>query len=164
MADSVWLGLQLLLLIGAANIAPIVAKRVLGGVGDAPIDFGLRFVDGRPLLGAAKTWRGLAAAMAFGLLAALALGLPAAIGIVIGATAMAGDALSSFVKRRLGIASSGKATGLDQIPEALLPLLAVQSALQLSLPMIAGVTLAFFVLALPLARWSHRIGLRDQPH
>jgi len=74
------------------------------------------------------------------------------------------DASSSFVKRRLGIASSDKATGLDQIPEALLPLLAVQGTLQLSPLLIACVALAFFVLAIPLARWSHRVGLRDQPH
>jgi len=40
----------------------------------------------------------------------------------------------------------------------------VMVPLQLSMAMIAGVTLTFFLLALPLARWSHRIGLRDEPH
>lgn len=164
MGSALWLGLQLLLLLGAANIAPILAKRLLGSWGGAPVDGGLRFFDGRPLLGPSKTWRGLIVAVALTALAALAFGLPATIGALIGAAAMAGDMLSSFVKRRFGIASSGKATGLDQVPEAMLPLLAVQGTLQLSLGMIAGVTLAFFLLALPLARWSHRIGLRDQPH
>jgi CDP-archaeol synthase len=164
MADALWSGLRLLLLIGAANIAPILAKRVLRGFGNMPIDFGARFFDGRPVLGPAKTWRGLLAAVALAVLTALALGLPAEVGAIIGIAAMAGDALSSFVKRRLGLASSAKATGLDQVPEALLPLLAVMGPLQLSMATIAVVTLSFCLLALPMARWSHRIGLRDEPH
>lgn len=164
MNTSIWLGLQLLLLIGAANMAPILAKRLLRGRADAPLDFGLRLADERPLLGPAKTWRGLIAAVLTATLVALGMGWPAGVGATIGAAAMAGDALSSFVKRRMGLASSGRATGLDQVPEALLPLLAVMGTLQLSWALIAGVTLVFFLLALPLARWSHRIGLRDEPH
>jgi len=164
MADAFWLGLQLLLLTGAANVAPILAKRLLGAWGNVPIDGGVRFFDCRPLLGPAKTWRGLIAAVLLSTLVAAALGWPAGLGATIGAAAMAGDALSSFVKRRLGITSSGKATGLDQVPEVLLPLLAVMGTLQLSVAMVAGVTLVFCLLALPLARWSHRIGLRDEPH
>jgi CDP-2,3-bis-(O-geranylgeranyl)-sn-glycerol synthase len=164
MTMSLWLGAQLLILLGAANIAPILAKRLLGTRGNAPIDGGARFFDGRPLLGPSKTWRGLAAAVGLTALTALALGHAAGLGASIGAAAMAGDLLSSFIKRRVDIASSGKATGLDQVPEALLPLLAVQGTLQLSATMIVVVTLVFFALALPLARWSHRIGLRDQPH
>lgn len=77
---------------------------------------------------------------------------------------MLGDALSSFVKRRLGIESSGRATGIDQIPEALLPLIVVRGALELSLPEVAAITLAFFVLEIPLARLFFRLGLRDRPY
>jgi hypothetical protein len=164
MLTTFWLGLRLLLLIGAANVAPIVAKRVLGARWNAPLDGGLRFFDGRPLLGSSKTVRGLVAAVATATLGAAALGIPLSAGALIGAAAMSGDALSSFVKRRLGIASSGRATGIDQIPEALLPLLAVQGLLQLSLALIIGVTLAFFALEIPLARWSYRRGLRDKPY
>ena len=61
--EDIWLGLRLLLLLGAANTAPIVIKRVLGGRWNAPLDAGLRFVDGRPLLGPSKTVRGLVAAV-----------------------------------------------------------------------------------------------------
>ena len=61
--EDIWLGLRLLLLLGAANTAPIVIKRVLGGRWNAPLDGGLRFVDGRPLLGPSKTVRGLVAAV-----------------------------------------------------------------------------------------------------
>ncbi|MGA0610865.1 CDP-archaeol synthase [Caldimonas sp. KR1-144] len=162
--ETLWLAVRLLLLLGVANTAPIAAKRWLGPRWSRPVDGGLVFVDGRPLLGPSKTWRGVAAAVIAGALAAPLLGLAPWIGAVIGAAAMAGDALSSFIKRRLGIASSGRATGLDQIPEALLPLLAVQQPLALSPALIAGVTLAFFALELPIARWSYRRGLRDRPY
>ena len=47
-------------------------------------------------------------------------GLPATVGTPLGGGAMLGDALSSFIKRRMGAAPSSRATGLDQIPEALL--------------------------------------------
>lgn len=162
--EDIWLGLRLLLLLGAANTAPIVIKRVLGGRWNAPLDAGLRFVDGRPLLGPSKTVRGLVAAVVGSSVGALVLDLPLSAGALIGGAAMAGDALSSFVKRRLGVAPSDRATGLDQVPESLLPLVAVQQRLHLSPALIFGVTLAFFALEIPLARWSHRRGLRDRPY
>lgn len=56
------------------------------------------------------------------------------------------------------------AIGIDQIPEALLPLLALQDALVLSLPQIAAITAAFFLLEIPLAWLSHRLGLRERPY
>jgi CDP-2,3-bis-(O-geranylgeranyl)-sn-glycerol synthase len=162
--EELWGGLRLLLLLGVANASPIVAKLVLGRRWSAPLDGGLRFVDGRPLLGPAKTLRGVAASIGATALAAWALGFAAGLGAAIGAAAMAGDALASFVKRRLGVAPSGRATGLDQIPEALLPLLVVQGALGLSALQIVAVTAAFFVLELPLARLAFRLGLRDRPY
>ena len=58
---------------------------------------------------------------------ALILGLPWDTGLLIAAGAMAGDLLSSFVKRRFGVAPHGSVLGLDQIPEALLPLLLVKA-------------------------------------
>jgi CDP-2,3-bis-(O-geranylgeranyl)-sn-glycerol synthase len=162
--DALWLAAKLLVLLAAANTAPLVLKRLLGTRGAWPIDAGLRFVDGRPLLGGSKTWRGLAGAVLATTSAAPVLGLPAWIGAVIGAGAMAGDALSSFVKRRLGVAPSGKATGLDQIPEALLPMLLVSTPLDLSAAQIIGVTLVFFLAEMPMAAWFHRLGLRDRPY
>jgi CDP-2,3-bis-(O-geranylgeranyl)-sn-glycerol synthase len=159
-----WLSVRLLLLLGVANTAPIVLKWLLGARASAPLDGGLRFFDGRPLLGPAKTVRGAVAAVAATALVAPLLGLPLGLGALIGAMSMAGDALSSFVKRRLGVPSSARAMGIDQIPEALLPLLAVQHALQLPLLQIAGITIAFFLLEIPLARLAYRAGLRDQPY
>ena len=122
------------------------------------------FFDGRPLLGSSKTIRGLVAAVTATALGALLLGLPATVGALLGGGAMLGDALSSFIKRRMGAAPSSRATGLDQIPEALLPLLVLKGILGLTLVQIAGITFAFFVLEIPLAWLTHRIGLRDRPY
>jgi len=54
-------------------------------------------------------------------------------GAVIGSAAMAGDLFSSFVKRRFGFQPSSRATGLDQSPESLFPLLACCGWLPLTL-------------------------------
>jgi len=162
--DGIWLGLRLLLLLGVANSAPIAARRLLGDRWAAPLDGGLNFVDGRPLLGPGKTIRGVAAAVVATALASWALGMSPQVGALLGVVSMAGDALASFVKRRLGVAPSGRATGLDQVPESLLPLLAVQGMLDLSAVQILAVTVAFFVLEIPLARWAFRLGLRERPY
>ena len=162
--DQLWLSFRLLLLLAAANGSPIVAKRVLGARWCMPLDGGVRFFDGRPLLGPSKTVRGAIAAHVATALAAPVLGIPIGLGALIGVAAMTGDALSSFIKRRLGVAPSAQAVGLDQIPEALLPLLAVQGPLGLSPLQIVGITLLFFVLEIPFAQLFYRLGIRDTPH
>lgn len=155
--------LKLLLLLAVANTTPLLLTRWLHARLAWPLDAGLRFFDGRPLLGASKTWRGLAGAVLATAAAAPLLGLTAAVGAGLGAAALAGDALSSFVKRRLGLPSSSRATGLDQVPEALLPLLLLRTPLSLSGLEVAATTTLFFVLEIPLAAWFHRLGLRERP-
>ena len=161
--DETWMGLRLLLLLGLANTAPLVAKRWLGSRWVTPLDGGLQFFDGRPLLGASKTVRGAIVAIVATTLAAPILGLSMTAGAVLGAGAMLGDALSSFIKRRMGTAPSSRATGIDQIPEALVPLLLLQQVLGLTWVQVVAITTIFFVLEMPLAWLSHRWGLRDQP-
>lgn len=162
--SSVWLAVRLLLVLAAANTSPILAKRWLGQRWSWPLDGGLCFIDGRRLLGPSKTLRGLVASVACSTLVAAVLALPLEAGATMGGVAMLGDALSSFVKRRLGVEPSGRAAGLDQVPEALLPLLAVRTTLHLSWPLILGVTLAFFLLEIPAARWWFHAGWRDRPY
>lgn len=162
--DELILGVQLLLLLAVANTAPLVAKRFMGARWAFPLDGGYIFVDGRPLLGSSKTIRGAVTALLLCSLAAPALGLPPEAGALLGAGAMAGDAFSSFIKRRLGIPSSGEAYALDQVPEALAPLLLIQVVLQVPLAVVVADTLIFLFLEPPLARLSHKLGLRDQPY
>ncbi len=120
--------------------------------------------DGQRLWGDSKTWRGLLLALSVTSLAASALGLPAQIGIIIGAAAMAGDLLSSFIKRRLGMASSSMALGLDQIPESLLPLLAVAGEFGLTWTTIILIILGFVVAELALSQVLFRLGVRNRPY
>ena len=162
--DGIWLGIRLLLLLALANTAPLLAKRWFGHRFSAPLDGGLIFFDGHPLLGSSKTIRGLIVAVAATSLGAVVLSLPATVGALVGAGAMLGDAIASFIKRRLGAEPSSRATGLDQIPEALLPLLVVKGLLGLTLAQIAALTVFFFMLEMPLAWLFHRLGLRDRPY
>ena len=156
--------IKLLLLIIIANGAPVVAAAVCGGWGHQPIDGGWILADGRRWLGDSKTWRGVIAASLASSLAAVLLGLPAWIGGVIGIAAMIGDLLSSFVKRRLGIPASGMALGLDQIPEALLPLLAIAGEFALTWPAIGGTVAGFIVLELTLSPIFYWLGVRNRPY
>ncbi len=162
--EHVWLLTKLMLLLGIANGTPVFAKRLLGGRFAWPLDGGLRFFDGRPLLGPSKTVRGLVLALLLTTLAALALGFDWRIGLTVGACAMLGDLVSSFAKRRLGRATSSQALGLDQIPESLFPLLAVRQSLGLHAWDIVLLVGAFIVLELLLSRLLFRLGIREQPY
>jgi CDP-diglyceride synthetase len=156
--------LQVLLLVLIANGAPVVAAAVCGDWGSRPVDGGRVLADGHRLLGDSKTWRGLVLAPLACGVGAVLLDWSATVGVVIGAAAMLGDLLSSFIKRRLGMASSSMALGLDQVPESLLPLLAVASELGLSWPAI-GLTVAGFVVAeLALSRVLYWLGIRNRPY
>lgn len=155
---------QALMLLGAANATPIALKRLLGARWAAPLDGGRLFVDGRPVLGPSKTLRGVLGAVAATALAAWALGLDWRIGAALGALSMAGDLLSSFLKRRLGVPASGRATGLDQVGEALLPLVVLMGPLGLTLGGVAVATLVFFLGALALSRLLYSLGLREEPY
>ena len=109
-----------------------------------PLDFGRNFRDGRRIFGPSKTWSGFIGgilfAIPFGLLQAwLILLAPPSLAIVpqfggsvwgsiplvllltVGATS--GDALGSFIKRRLGQPSGARMPFLDQLPFVVVPVL-----------------------------------------
>lgn len=156
--------LRALALIVAANAAPVLARWLLGRRLGWPLDAGLRAWDGRPLLGHAKTLRGVVAALAAATLAAWLLGIAPLAGALAGAAAMLADLASSFVKRRLGLAPSDRAPGLDQIPESLLPALVVAPYLELSLLGALAVSATFFVLEVLISRPLYRLHIRHRPY
>jgi CDP-2,3-bis-(O-geranylgeranyl)-sn-glycerol synthase len=92
------------------------------------------------------------------------LGLEWRIGAVVGTFAMAGDLLSSFCKRRLGLPPSSPALGLDQIPEALFPLLACKLLLLVPISEIALAVAIFFTGEVVLSRLLYAFNLRDRPY
>ena len=156
--------LQLMILLTLANGTPVVAKKLFGRRFAWPLDAGIQFLDGRPLLGPSKTIRGIALSLLVSAAGAPLIGLDAGIGAVVAGAAMAGDLVSSFVKRRLDLPPSSRATALDQIPESLLPLLACRGALSLTAAdVVAGVSV-FFVGEVILSRLLYRLRLRDRPY
>ena len=112
---------QLLTLLVGANGTPIIIEKVLGKFLAFPIDGGATLADGKPLLGSSKTLRGLALSILATTAFAPLIGLSWKVGALVAAMAMLGDLLSSFLKRRMGLAPSCQAIGFDQIPESLLP-------------------------------------------
>jgi CDP-2,3-bis-(O-geranylgeranyl)-sn-glycerol synthase len=155
---------KLLFLLLAANGAPILARRVLGARWDTAIDGGRLLGDRQPLFGPAKTWRGIIAALLITPLLAALLGLPPLLGALVAVLAMFGDLLSSFTKRRLRITPSSMALGLDQIPEALLPLLACRQYLGMDWGTVVLLVALFLILELLLSRLLYRLNIRRQPY
>jgi CDP-diglyceride synthetase len=155
---------QSLVLLALANGAPVIAKKVFGGSLARPLDFGATFLDGRPLFGTSKTIRGIVVSLVVTTASAPLVGLAPKIGALVAATAMAGDLLSSFVKRRLDRPPSSRALGLDQVPESLFPLLACSDALALTAVDIALGVAIFFVGELALSRLLYKAHLRDEPY
>lgn len=147
--------LKALVLVGVAHSAPWAAGYLLGDRLAAPIDARMTLSDGRRLLGEHKTWRGLVAAMLACALAGALLGYSVALGIALAALALAGDAASSLIKRRLRLEPGAECPGLDQIPEALAPLLALSEPLGIGVGaacMLTGVFMMADLAAMPLRR------------
>jgi len=156
--------LQLLILLMLANGTPVVAKKMVGRHYSYPLDANLTFADGRPVLGRSKTIRGVVLAVLVTTAGASLIGLGWKTGLLVGSFAMAGDLFSSFCKRRLGLPSSSRASGLDQIPEALLPLLACRNLLALTAADIVVCVVMFVIGEVVLSRLLYAFRLRDRPY
>ena len=83
---------------------------------------------------------------------------------MVGALAMTGDIISSFIKRRMGKAVSSQAPGLDQVPEALLPLAVCAGPLGLQWYEVLILVGVFWVLELLLSRVLYALHIRKQPY
>ena len=156
--------IYLLGLIAAANTAPLLATRLLGDKLAYPVDANRTFCDGAPVLGRAKTVRGVLVGVAAPALLALLVGHALWQGAAIGAAAMVGDVSSSFVKRRLALAPSSRAIGLDHVPESLLPAWLARGWFGLGAAEVAVLVVVFVAGALLLSKLFYRLGLRERPY
>jgi len=147
--------LQALALLIAANAAPVVLSKLMRERTGTPLDFGCVLPDGERLFGDHKTWRGLFFGIVASTLVSGVLGLAAWIGAGFAAASLIGDALSSAVKRRMHLKPGTEIPGLDQIGEALLPLVLFAGELSLQYSSIAGVTVAFILLDMAVTRLRH---------
>ena len=156
--------IHLLLLIIIANGAPIILRALMGKRLDFAIDFGRRLPDNNPIFGSSKTWRGVVGAIIFTSIGAVLLGYSAATGVLIAIYAVLGDLLSSFIKRRLGMAVSSMAPLLDQVPESLLPALMLMDTFEMDYQSIIILVCVFVVMELLLSMIFFRLGIRNRPY
>lgn len=103
--------------------------------GGMPMDFGKNFYDGRRIFGKSKTWRGFFGGSLLGFSSGLFQNfisqyLPGSLFprfsadwvfaslliLTMSFSSLLGDATGSFIKRRIGIESGGRAFLLDQLP------------------------------------------------
>ncbi|MGR9115983.1 MAG: CDP-archaeol synthase [Gammaproteobacteria bacterium] len=155
---------QALILLLAANGAPVLAANLLGPRCAWPVDNGVILADGRPLLGSTKTWRGLLAAIGLTWAASALLDIDPGIGMLFGGLVMSGDLLSSFVKRRLGKDESSQARGLDTVPESLLPVWTLKGTLELGLVDIVLIVALFFLVEEFVSPLLYKLHIRKRPY
>lgn len=155
---------QLLVLLTVANGTPVIAAKILGKTFPHPLDGNTTLSDGRALFGSSKTVRGVLLSILFTTACAPLIGFDWKVGALIACTAMIGDLLSSFVKRRLGMPDSSRFIGLDQIPESLFPLLASMLLLPVTPIDVAIATVIFLIGALGISRILYKLRIRDRPY
>lgn len=156
--------LQALVLLIAANGAPVISGKVFGNRLASPVDNGLKLSDGYRLFGNSKTWRGLFSAVFFSTVVAILFGIQPLTGVLFGALTITGDLLASFIKRRRGKIESSRARGLDILPESLLPLYFLKDSLALNLVDITLIVGFFFLIEEFLSPVLFRLHIRDQPY
>lgn len=147
-----------------ANGAPILVGNVFKGCWAAPVDGGLVLSDGRPLFGRSKTWRGLISALLFTPFGSLLLGYTFLLGFWVAVFSMLGDLSSSFIKRRLGMAASSHAPGLDIIFESLFPLIFLKTQLIPGWQDVLVCVVLFFLLEELFSPLLYKIHLRKRPY
>ncbi len=96
-----------------ANAAPVIFG------GGFPIDGGKTFLDGKPIFGSHKTFRGFLSGLVVGTLVGFVQGNLFQHNVLLGFTlsmgALAGDLLGSFFKRRLGLPPGATLPIADQL-------------------------------------------------
>ncbi|MEM0217270.1 MAG: CDP-2,3-bis-(O-geranylgeranyl)-sn-glycerol synthase [Candidatus Nezhaarchaeales archaeon] len=94
-----------------ANMTPLIVARLISK--RRPMDLGRCWIDGRRILGDNKSIEGFISGVLSGFLVGLFLN-DLLRGLLMGLGAMTGDALGSFIKRRLGMAQGEPVPLLDQ--------------------------------------------------
>ncbi|MCS7114015.1 MAG: CDP-2,3-bis-(O-geranylgeranyl)-sn-glycerol synthase [Candidatus Bathyarchaeota archaeon] len=145
-----------------ANAIPVL---IGGGL---PIDLGKKFIDGKPIFGKNKTFKGFFSGLAVGTLVGLVESAffpeyPALFGFLISIGALIGDLAGAFIKRRLGIAPGGPLPIVDQIDFMI-------GALIFALPLkVPCIKLAFTVLIITIPIHvltnfaAYKMGLKKNP-
>lgn len=156
--------IKILFLLFLANGTPVIAKKLLGSKLAQPLDFGKKYFDGRRLFGDSKTFRGIISSVLVTSGGAALIGYSIQTGALFALASLAGDLVSSFIKRRLGLLPSSKKLGLDQLPESIFPLLFFWQTLDLNISIAATVLIVFFAGEIILSRILFRLNIREHPY
>ena len=105
--------LKILFFLFWGNLLPPLASLIMGERFARPVDFGATWFDGRPLFGPHKTIRGILVCFTGSTLVFPLLGVSWQVAAYAAALLIAGDLLSSFIKRRLRMASGESVFVLD---------------------------------------------------
>lgn len=96
-----------------ANAVPVITS------GSLPLDFGKKFLDGKPIFGKNKTFRGffsgLAVGTAVGFVESVFFNYPILFGLLLSLGALFGDLTAAFAKRRLGLSPGDLLPVVDQV-------------------------------------------------
>lgn len=147
-----------------ANGAPILAARLFRGRFAHAIDGGYTAPDGNPWLGPSKTFRGVFASVMACTAIAPAFGLSLHVGAIFAGSAMLGDLLTSFIKRRLGLKPSSQLFGVDHALEAFMPLAACAGYFHLEWKEVLALTVGFWLFGNLLSKLLFSIGIRKHPY
>jgi predicted MPP superfamily phosphohydrolase len=129
------------------NFLPPLANVIWGERFNKPIDGGRFFFDQQRIFGNHKTIRGALCSLLGGTAAAPLLGVDFRVAAVASVLTMAGDLLSSFIKRRMNKPCGSNVIVFDQTFEVLFPVLFLKRFLQLTWIQILTILLLFIVIA-----------------
>ena len=132
-----------------------------------PVDFGIRFFDGRPIFGKNKTMKGFL----LGLLGGTVVGLVESylfaysifFGFLLAVGALIGDLMGSFVKRRLGLAPGALLPVFDQLDFVIGALVFSYPLAMLSWKIVLLIFTITFPLHLLTNFLAYKIGFKKNP-
>lgn len=137
------------------NFLPPLSNLIFGNRFNIPVDFNKKFIDKKPIFGAHKTFRGIIIAVMGGTLWFPLMKTSWQVAFFAAIISMAGDLLSSFIKRRFQMESGKSAPILDQFFEGTFPLIYFYYYLPLSLDKII-IVLMFFLPITYAGSWIWR--------
>ncbi len=146
-----------------ANAVPVLTG------GGLPLDFGRTFLDGKPIFGKNKTFRGFLLGLLIGTIVGyietLVFGFPALFGLLLSLGALFGDLTGAFAKRRLGLVPGELLPVVDQVDFVVG---AILCSLPISQPFMSWeLVLAVLIMTPPLHLLTnlaaYKLGLKNKP-
>lgn len=158
-----------------ANMAPVICRGIFDRLA-FPLDFNKKFL-GKPILGKNKTFRGVMSGLIFAIVISfiqnvlynheLLKGISLLdyhqwllIGLLLGAGALVGDAVKSFIKRRIGIPPGNSLAIFDQIDFVLGAIIFISFIKKLNFNFIITIVIISYILNVLVNSISYYLKIR----